>query len=195
MNETTPRCQNIFQGEPPQTRSRTNSTDIVILEMVIRVEDLANRMSQPSSGAVEGKDTALDEAVPSEDELEDLRLILDQTRTVLLQQILAHDSGVLCRAELEARNPDIKTSTLQYHIDTLVENGIIAKLDAPENKRDLPSVFYAVSEHGIGLLKRADLYDEIAIWNQVYSEVPVPDDLQKIEEMDRPEPDWYDTGN
>jgi len=149
-------------------------------------------MSQPDSGAVEGKAAALDEAVPSEEELEDLRSILDQTRCIILQQILAHDSGVLSRAELEARNPDVNQSTLQYHVDTLVERGILAKLDAPESQRDLPSVFYAVSERGIKLLKQVNLFDEIAVWNQVYAEVPTPDDLEKIEEMERPEPGWYE---
>lgn len=149
-------------------------------------------MSQSDSGAIEGKADALDEAVPSEEELEDLRSILDRTRCIILQQILAHDNGVLSKPELKARNPDVNQSTLQYHIDTLVEREILAKQTAPENKRDLPSVFYAVSERGIELLKQVNLYDEIAVWNQVYSQVPTPEKLTKIEEMDRPEPDWYE---
>jgi DNA-binding HxlR family transcriptional regulator len=152
-------------------------------------------MSQPDSSAAEGKAVAIDDAVPSEEELEDLRSILDQTRCIILQQILAHDSGVLSKAELEARNPDVNESTLQYHIDTLVERGILRKLDAPENKRDLPSVFYAVSERGIELLKQVNLYDEIAVWNQMYSQVPTPEGLKKIEDMERTEPDWYDDLN
>lgn len=149
-------------------------------------------MSQSDSGAVEGKADALEEAVPSEEELEDLRSILDRTRCIILQQVLAHDSGVLSKPELEARNPDVNQSTLQYHIDTLVERGILTKQTAPENKRGLPSVFYAVSKRGIELLKQVNLYDEIAVWNQVYSQVPTPEKLTKIEEMNRPEPDWYE---
>lgn len=149
-------------------------------------------MSQPDSGAAERKAVAIDDAVPSEAELADLRSILDRTRCIILQQILAHESGVLSRAELEARNPDVNESTLQYHIDTLAERGILRKLDAPENKRDLPSVFYAVSERGIELLEQVNLYDEIAVWNQVYSQVPTPEGLEKIEEMERPEPVWYE---
>lgn len=138
------------------------------------------------------KADAIKEAVPSETELDDLRSILDQTRCIVMQQILAHDSGVLSKPELEARNPDVNSSTLQYHLDTLVEREILSKESAPENKRDLPSVFYAVTERGIKLLKRVNLYDEIAVWNQVYSDVPTPDALQDIEKMERPNPDWHD---
>lgn len=134
----------------------------------------------------------METAVPSEGELEDLQTILDKTRVIVLQQILAHDSGVLSKPELEARNPDVNASTLQYHLGTLVDRGILTKETAPETKRDLPSIFYAVTERGISLLKQLNLYDEIAVWHDVYSQVPTPDALQEIEAMDRPEPDWYE---
>lgn len=147
-----------------------------------------------SDAAAEGRAAAVAEAVPSEEELEEFRILLDRTRLIIVQQTLAHDSGVLCRAELAARNPDVNESTLQYHLDTLVEKGILTKETPPETKRDLPSVFYAVSERGIDLLKQLNLYDEIAVWNNVYSQVSTPDELQEIEAMGRPKPDWYDTG-
>jgi len=147
-----------------------------------------------SDAAAEGRAAAVAEAVPSEEELEEFRILLDRTRLIIVQQTLAHDTGVLCRAELAARNPDVNESTLQYHLDTLVEKGILTKETPPETKRDLPSVFYAVSERGIDLLKQLNLYDEIAVWNNVYSQVSTPDELHEIEAMDRPKPDWYDTG-
>jgi len=142
-----------------------------------------------SDAATEGRVAAVAEAVPSEEELEEFRTLLDRTRLIIVQQTLAHDSGVLCRAELAARNPDVNESTLQYHLDTLVEKGILSKEMPSETKRDLPSVFYAVSERGIDLLKQLNLYDEIAVWNELYSQVCTPDELQEIEAMDRPEPD------
>lgn len=148
-------------------------------------------MSERGSDPEERK-AAVEEAVPSEEELAGLRTVLDRTRCIIVQQILAHESGVLCRAELEARNPDINRSTLQYHVNTLVEQDILRKLDAPVSQRDLPTVFYAVSERGIRLLKRVNLYDEIAIWNQVYAQVSPPERLAKIEDMERPEPAWND---
>jgi DNA-binding HxlR family transcriptional regulator len=147
-----------------------------------------------SEAAVDGKAAAAAEAVPSEEELEEFRTLLDRTRVIIVQQTLAHDSGVLSRAELAARNPDVNESTLQYHLDTLVERGLLTKETPPETKRDLPSIFYAVTERGINLLKQLSLYDEIAVWSELYSTVSTPDELQEIEAMERPEPDWYDGG-
>lgn len=81
---------------------------------------------------------------------------------------------------------------LQYHVDTLVGRDILGELEAPTSARDLPTVFYAVTERGISLLKQTNLYDEIAVWNDVYNHFPVPADLQEIEEIERPTPDWYE---
>jgi len=148
--------------------------------------------SSSDSGVIEGKSDALDEAVPSAEKLADLSWMLDRTRCIILQQILAHDSGVLCEPELAARNRDVNQSTLQHNIDILVDRGILTEQTAPEDKGNLPSVFYAVSEHGIELLKQVNLYDGIAVWKQVYSQASTPEKLTKIEEMNRPEPDWYE---
>ncbi|WP_152436517.1 helix-turn-helix domain-containing protein [Halosimplex carlsbadense] len=145
-----------------------------------------------SDGPAKRRDAAVADAVPTEDELEDFRTLLDRTRLIIVQQTLAHDSGVLCRAELAARNPDVNESTLQYHLDTLVVRGLLTKETPSETKRDLPSVFYAVSKRGIDLLKQLNLHDEIAVWNDLYSSISTPDELRQIEAMDRPEPEWYD---
>lgn len=122
----------------------------------------------------------------------DPTIALSKPQVIIVQQILAHDTGVLSLPELKARNPDLDADALQHHLDTLVSCDILVELDAPKNQRNLPSVFYAVTERGISLLKQTNLYDEIAVWNDVYNHVPVPEDLQRIEDMERPTPDWYD---
>lgn len=110
----------------------------------------------------------------------------------LLQQILAHDSGVLSIPELEARNPDMDPDSLQQQLDRLIELGLLTIEYVSEQVGTRPSAFYAVTESGINLLKDRNLYDEISIWNQVYSQVPTPDGLIEIEHMERPEPGWYE---
>lgn len=117
---------------------------------------------------------------------------LSKPQVIIVQQILTHDTGVLSLPELEVRNPDLDADALQRHLDTLVGRNILVKLEAPKSDRDLPAVFYAVTERGISLLKQTNLYDEIAVWNNVYNHVPVPDDLPRIEEMERPTPNWYE---
>lgn len=139
------------------------------------------------------KSDAAAEAVPSRDELEDLRFVLQQVRVILLQQILAHDAGALSVAELAYRNPDLDDSTINYHLGEMEARDVVTKLRIPtgERQRDLPSTFYAVTEKGIDLLERASLLDEVLVWQEMYDRMERSDEIARIEEMDRPEPDWY----
>lgn len=43
-----------------------------------------------------------------------MKAVLDEMRLCLLQQSLAHDSGVLSVEELDYRNTDIKKQTINY---------------------------------------------------------------------------------
>jgi len=46
-----------------------------------------------------------------------MKAVLDEMRLCLLQQSLAHDSGVLSVEELDYRNTDIKKQTINYQQD------------------------------------------------------------------------------
>lgn len=148
-------------------------------------------MSQDSP--TDAKSDAAAEAVPSRDELDDLRFVLQQVRVILLQQILAHDAGALSVAELAYRNPDLDDSTINYHLDEMEDRDVVTKLRIPtgDRQRDLPSTFYAVTEKGIDLLERASLLDEVLVWQEAYDRMERSDEIARVEEMDRPEPDWY----
>ena len=146
-----------------------------------------------SDPPADAKSSATADAVPSQDELDDLRFVLEQTRVILCQQILAHDAGALSAAELEYRNPDLDDSTIQYHLSEMAGRGVVTKLKIPtgERQRDLPSTFWAVTEKGIDLLERANLLDEVLVWQEMYDRLERTDEIARIEAMDRPEPDWY----
>lgn len=141
----------------------------------------------------DARSDATAEAVPTQDELDDLRFVLERTRVVLLQQILAHDTGALSVAELEYRNPDLDDSTINYHLEEMIERDVVTKLKIPagERQRDLPSTFYAVTEKGIDLLERANLLGEMLAWQEMYDRMERTDEIARVEAMDRPEPDWY----
>lgn len=133
------------------------------------------------------------EAVPSQDELDDLRFVLERTRIILLQQILAHDTGALSVAELDYRNPDLDEVDVRYHVREMAERDVVTALKLPtgERRRDLPTTFWAVTEKGIDLLERMDLLDETLVWQEAYDHTERTDEIARIEELDRPEPDWY----
>lgn len=123
-------------------------------------------------------------------DFEALRLVLQQSRAKLLQQILAHPEECLSAAELDYRNPSLESSTVQYHLRKLEEAGVVERLKLPkgERKRDLPSTFWAVTAKGRRLLRQASLYEEIDHWRDLYERMERTPEIREIEAMPRPTP-------
>ena len=121
-------------------------------------------------------------------DFEALRLVLQSTRTKLLQQILAHPEACLSATELDYRNPSLESSTIQYHLHKLEDAGIVERLKLPkgERSRDLPSTFWAVTGKGRELLRQAGLYEEIEHWRDLYQRMERTPAIREIEAMPRP---------
>lgn len=121
-------------------------------------------------------------------DFEALRLVLQQSRAKLLQQILAHPDQCLSAAELDYRNPGLESSTIQYHLRKLEETGVVQKLKLPkgERKRDLPSTFFAVTRKGHTLLDQAGLTEELDHWRDLYARMERTPQIREIEAMPRP---------
>lgn len=124
-------------------------------------------------------------------DFEALRLVLQQSRAKLLQQILAHPESCLSAAELDYRNPSLESSTIQYHLRKLEDADVVEKLKLPkgERMRDLPSTFWSVTEKGRQLLEQAGLYDEIDHWRDLYERMERTPRIREIEAMPRPTPE------
>jgi len=124
-------------------------------------------------------------------DFETLRLVLQQSRAKLLQQILASEQQCLSAAELDYRNPSLESSTIQYHLRKLEEAGVVERLKLPkgERRRDLPSTFWAVTRTGQRLLERAGLSEEIDHWRDLYERMERTPRIREIEAMPRPRPD------
>ncbi|QKY18893.1 helix-turn-helix transcriptional regulator [Halolamina sp. CBA1230] len=135
--------------------------------------------------------------------IDDLRAILGETKIRLLQQILASPTGALSAVELAARN-SITESTIRDHLRELAEREepIVTTLDAETDEpvpNGVPRKYYAVTEHGIDLLKRVGLYEQIGILYDMYeaADLRLPDaedrpvSIERIEAYEhRPSPDW-----
>jgi DNA-binding transcriptional ArsR family regulator len=122
-------------------------------------------------------------------DFEALRLVLQDTRAKLLQQILAHPEECLSGPELDYRNPNLEPSTVQYHLRKLADADVVEKLKLPkgERKRDLPSTFWSVTAKGRQLLRQAGLYEEIDHWRDVYERMERTPEIREIEAMPRPD--------
>ncbi|WP_018257998.1 winged helix-turn-helix domain-containing protein [Halomicrobium katesii] len=131
------------------------------------------------------------------DELERRRFVLHETRLDVLHQILAQPDGVLSVEELLYRNPDETEANLRYHVDELVDRGIVEKIPVPRAKSvdDPPTTFYAVTGEGIALLKAVSMYEEAAVWRSVYEQMERTDRIEAIENLEtRPDVDYESRG-
>lgn len=125
----------------------------------------------------------------------ELQFILQETRVVLLQQMLAHETGALSVEELCYRNPDLSEENVRYHLRELEARGIVEGLEISpgERTRELPNTFFAATEKGLQLLRRANLDEEVGVWKQVYDRLERTDRIERIEGMDeRPVPGWFE---
>lgn len=131
--------------------------------------------------------------VPNDEELADRKAILQRLRIQLLQQILAHGDGMLSVEELAYRNPEEDEQNVRYHLRELKNRGIVEDRKVPTGKRrgDLPNTFYTVTQRGIDLLKSMNLYEEIAVWRDVYDRMERTERIETIERMDRPTGDEH----
>jgi len=126
--------------------------------------------------------------------LDRLRVLLNETRLRLLQQILASDEGALSVEELAYRNTDRSEQTIDYHLRELEDYDVVTRLKADEPRNDLPSTYWAVTDIGIKLLQQLGFYEEIAVVSEADNALERTARIEEIEAFDgRPSPDWYDS--
>lgn len=129
---------------------------------------------------------------PDEETIDRMKVVLDETRLRLLQQLLAYDDGTLSVEELAYRNTDLKKGTIDYHLRELEKRDVVARLKADPARNDLPNTFWAVTEDGVELLKRLGFYDEIAVLAEADRALERTDRIREIEQFEgRPRPDWF----
>lgn len=148
--------------------------------------------TMPQSGPEEEPPTS-DHQLDSE-RLEQLRVLLEETRLALLQQILAADEGALSVEELAYRNVDYSSQTIDYHLRKLEGHEVVTRLKADNPQNDLPSTYWAVTETGIALLKQLGFFEEISVLSEADDALERTARIEAIEAFGgRPTPDWYDS--
>jgi DNA-binding HxlR family transcriptional regulator len=142
-------------------------------------------MSQREDGSPDaGEGNPVTQTV-DEDRVETLQTLLDQTRLTLVQQILAHDSGVLSVEELCYRNPETNEQTIDYHLRKLDGAEVVERHKLGEEQRnDLPNTYWGVTERGVDLLKQLGFYDEIDVLSTADDALERTDRIREIESFD-----------
>lgn len=136
-------------------------------------------------------ETASADGFEGEQERERLYVATQDTRFVLLQNILGHPSQLPSMKELAYVNPSKSEGTIYQHLERLVEAGIVETYTLPSDrrKRDLPYKFYGVSDEGRAFLDRHGLLRAEETLREVYERVEKNEQIRRFERAPRPQAD------
>lgn len=117
-----------------------------------------------------------------------LETILQETRMDILQVILGHPQNAPSLAEIDYYIPSKSKSTLSEHLDVLVDEDVVTRLQASDDQRATPSTFYALSVDGWRALNRhALLIDELDAIQAEIENTETTDQVQRYENAPRPD--------
>ena len=119
---------------------------------------------------------------------EQLNIITQKTRFVILQNIIAHPRGTPSLEELNYMNPSKSRSTIRDHIKTLTEADIIETVKLPPGKRerDLPYVFYQLTKTGEHLLRDHGLIRAEKTLKEMHTRLEKTPEIKKCINAPRP---------
>ena len=122
-------------------------------------------------------------------ERERLNVVTQETRFALLQDVLGHPSQLPTLRELDYANPSKSDSTIRQHLTALRDVGIVERVElAPERRsRDLPHVFYGLTDDGRAFLDRHGLLRAEDTLREAYDAVEKTDEIARYEAAPRPE--------
>ncbi len=119
-----------------------------------------------------------------------MEAITQDTRASLIADVVGHPEEMASVAELDYLNPDVERSAIEEHLATLRDAGVVGRSEIPvgERSRDLPYVFYYVTEEARDFFDANDIFDR-ETWREQYAKVEKSPDVERIQEMDRPDRD------
>lgn len=120
---------------------------------------------------------------------ERLNTITQETRFVLIQNILSHPEQLPSLKELNYLNPSKSKSTIREHLERLIETGVVAERTLPEDERsrDLPWRFYGLTEEGRDLLGQFDLLGAEETLGELYERLETTAEIDKYANAPRPD--------
>ncbi|MCX2818577.1 helix-turn-helix domain-containing protein [Haladaptatus sp. F3-133] len=117
-----------------------------------------------------------------------LQVVLQETRYVILQYVIGHPKESITLEELDHLIPDVSRSTIHSHLDRLVEADVLEKQELPSEsrQRDLPHVFYQLSDDGEEFLEEHGLLESEETLKEFYDKIEKGEKAEKYERAPRP---------
>lgn len=125
------------------------------------------------------------------DRRERLNVLTQETRFVLVQNILSHPEQLPTLTELDYVNPTKSESTIREHLEILAENDIVEVVTLPrdERSRGLPHTFYGLTDEGRELLEAFDLLGAEETLGAMYERLETTPHIEKYAAAPRPDRD------
>lgn len=129
---------------------------------------------------------AIDSTV--ENQRQRLNVVTQETRFVLIQNILSHPQQLPTLKELDYVNPSKSKSTIREHLEVLVEHGVVEERTLPkgQRKRDLPWRFYGLTDVGRDLLEEMGLLGAEGTLQDMYEMLETTDKIEEYAQAPRP---------
>ena len=115
-------------------------------------------------------------------------LLSQDTRQLIVQELLGHPAHLMSLAELEYMTGKNR-ATIKDHLDTLHEADIIARYTSEPNKETLglPAQFYGFTERGVEILHDYKYLRGVPVARALYENTRKTEKIQRHEAAPRPD--------
>jgi len=115
-------------------------------------------------------------------------LLSQDTRQLIVQELLGHPAHLMSLAELEYMTGKNR-ATIRDHLDTLREADIIAQYTSESNKqnRGFPAQFYGFTERGVEILHSYKYLRGVPVARALYENTQKTEKIERHEAAPRPD--------
>lgn len=116
------------------------------------------------------------------------KLLSQDTRHLIIQELLGHPAHLMSLAELEYMVGKSQAA-IKDQLETLIEAEIVAQYTHEPSKgmRDLPSEFYGFTEHGVDILHDYKYLRGLPVARALYENIRKTEKIERHEAAARPE--------
>jgi DNA-binding Lrp family transcriptional regulator len=116
------------------------------------------------------------------------KLLSQDTRHLIIQELLGHPTHLMSLAELEYMTGKSQAA-IKDQLETLIEAGILERYtyEPSRDKRDLPSQFYGFTERGVEILHDYKYLRGLPVARALYEKTRKTEKIERHESAPRPE--------
>lgn len=131
--------------------------------------------------------SSINQSGPFEEQRRLFDLLSQETRHLVIQYLLGHPKHLMSLDELDYMIPKSKAA-ISDQLDTLIEAGIVDlyRYEPSENKRDLPSKFYGLTERGVEVLYEYNYLRGVPAARALYKNTRKSSKIERHESAPRP---------